>query len=83
MARFYFNLESKGGLTVRDEQGDECTLDEAIQHAKAVAAELARKGNCDGERLSVLAECGTVIFEIAVSTAGAHPTQNEMPLPSQ
>jgi len=66
VARFYFRLESNGA-TVEDEQGSEFgTLDEAIQHAKAVAAELAHKSNRDPQRLSVLDEGGTVIFEIAI-----------------
>ena len=80
MARFYFRLESNG-FTVRDEHADEfSTLD---LHAKAVAAELATSSNRDGERLSVLDEHGTVVFEIAISAGGTHPTQNERPPPSR
>jgi len=81
MALFYFRLESNG-FTVRDEQGDEfCALDEAIEHAKTVAAELAHKSNRGDQQLSVLDEGGTVVFEIAISGPDTHPTHNARPPP--
>jgi hypothetical protein len=82
MAHFYFGLEADG-FRVIDEQGDNfCSLDEAIEHAKAVAAELAHRNDRDGERLCVLDEGGTIVWQIPIS--GALPErlwQPAMPQP--